>query len=287
MPRHNFVPASRPTQTGSVPIIITAALAIALLFAVLGSRAGIYASNRQSDTSLEFERTIPPEEIHLAETDWHGELVKLGIIATSSPEFEYSSSSDPLGRIGDILAEQAVREYISLKQGNSFTAESARAAGATIGQNVLPSPLIDQFSIKDVLTTGDTSLARTLSYRADMRDATAPLISDHESEFALFSAYVETRDPDLLDILTRAAQNYEKAAENMSRVEVPVDAAEIHLEAMNAVKKYGNTVERLVLFADKPLASLALLRTYNDVEREMLMAFDALAQYYVRKSESQ
>jgi len=46
-------------------------------------------------------------------------------------------------------------------------------------------------------------------------------------------------------------------------------------------------VERLVLFADKPLASLALLRTYNDVEREMLMAFDALAQYYVRKSESQ
>ena len=40
----------------------------------------------------------------------------------------------------------------------------------------------------------------------------------------------------------------------------------------------------LIRYADDPLATLATLRTYNEAEREMLYAFDALASYYVRKS---
>ena len=142
----------------------------------------------------------------------------------------------------------------------------------------------EHISLSDISIDADTSRERVLRYRADMREGTAPLISDAPPEIELFAEFLETGNREKLRALETAAARYEQAAENLGAIQVPEDAAQYHVRAVNALKDYGNTLQRLVLFSEQPLPALALLRTYNEAERELLFAFDVLAQYYVRKS---
>jgi hypothetical protein len=102
-----------------------------------------------------------------------------------------------------------------------------------------------------------------------------------EPEFSLYARYIATNDSTWLEGLSATAARYRTAESAALEVEVPMSAKEAHLRAVNALGKYTETLERLVRFANDPIASLALLRTYNEDEREFLLAFDALAKFYV------
>ncbi len=214
--------------------------------------------------------------------DWREELIALGIIATGTPET--ATSSDPVAYIGDILAEEILNGYGALKETDTYSVDAARSIGTSIGANIMPLPTSAHISAEELASDTDTSLARVLVYRADMRDATAPLIHDDPPEFVLFAEYVDSRNPEKLRALERAAVRYRTASENLRTVVVPEDALTLHVRAVNSLEDYANTLDRLVLFSAQPLSALALLRTYNEAERELLFAFDVLAQYYVRKS---
>jgi hypothetical protein len=54
------------------------------------------------------------------------------------------------------------------------------------------------------------------------------------------------------------------------------------LRVTNAIGGFAENLERMVRFAKDPLATMALLRTYNEREREFDLAFDALVKYYAR-----
>ena len=214
--------------------------------------------------------------------DWRQELIALGIIATTTPAT--ATSSDPVAYVGDILANEMLRGYAALKENDAYTVDAARSLGSSLGTNVLPVSTAEHISLSDISIDADTSRERVLRYRADMREGTAPLISDAPPEIELFAEFLETGNREKLRALETAAARYEQAAENLGAIQVPEDAAQYHVRAVNALKDYGNTLQRLVLFSEQPLPALALLRTYNEAERELLFAFDVLAQYYVRKS---
>ena len=267
---------------GQRPIIFTAALSIAGLLAAIGFQLG---AGRESDesNSVVFERPHETTTTRLTgERDWKTELIRLGIVAsTTAPADESATTTDPLFSIGDVIAQETVDGYLSLKKGGTYTKESANKLGNYIGTNIAPSPTNIPHTKIDITRDPDISEARVLHYRSDMREALAPLISDAPPEFETFAYYVETKNPARLDDLRAAAARYKAAEKNMLAVSVPENAVALHLRAMNALGAYANTLDRLVLFADSSLASLALLRTYNETEREMLYAFDALAEYYV------
>jgi len=214
--------------------------------------------------------------------DWRQELITLGIIATATPAT--ATSSDPVAYVGDILATEMLRGYAALKENDAYTVDAARSLGSSLGTNVLPVSTAEHISLADISVDADTSRERVLRYRADMREGTAPLISDSPPEIELFAEFLDTGNREKLRALEAAAARYEKAGANLEAIRVPADAAEYHVRAVNALRDYGNTLERLVLFSEQPLPALALLRTYNEAERELLFAFDVLAQYYVRKS---
>jgi hypothetical protein len=108
------------------------------------------------------------------------------------------------------------------------------------------------------------------------------LISDEEYELTLYGAFVQTGDVQWLDRLSNAAKRYREAEKNLVGLTVPEDAAPQHLQLANALGAYGETLDRMARFAKDPLASMALLTTYNEKERDVDLAFEKMVKYYAR-----
>jgi hypothetical protein len=239
----------------------------------------------QKDTPLAYERPATQEIIQRkaidSSRDWGSELASLGLIS-STPEGGAVATST--ATIGDVISQQLIEGYVSLKESGRFTPEKASQLGESIGESVRAPLQFVQHGEHEIKTDPNTSLERSLQYREDMRGALAGLIYDSLPEFEIFGLYIETKNPERLRELEDAALRYQEAEKATLAVIVPEDAKEIHVRAVNSLGAYADSLRQLIRYANEPLATLAVLRTYNDSEREMLYAFDALASFYVRKS---
>ncbi len=282
MRRYNSSVNAGPSST----IFATAGLAGAVLLAAIGWQLGGYRSQYVATTadSLQFERKADEKpRPSLDSSKWRDELAQLGIISTTTSEV-LATSSDPLATLGDSIAQEFLYGYMSLKQSGTFTPERAAELGKGIGVNIRAPSDFSMHSEAELTEDADVSKERVLVYRSDMRDALAVLINGEPPEFEIFARYVETNNPERLNELREAAERYRKAEQNSLKVVVPRDAAELHIRAVNALGSYATVINQLIRSADSPFTTLVVLRTYNEAEREMLYAFDALASYYVRKS---
>ena len=178
--------------------------------------------------------------------------------------------------------QSIISGYLSLKQYDAYTPERGEQLADTIAANLRAPETFVPHTADELLLDTDTSDARVVRYRSDMRMALAPLITDEEYELTLFAAYIETRDRSWLDRLDRAAERYHAAEKNVLALSIPKDAAPEHLRVANALGGFADTLERMTRFADDSFASAALLKTYNERDHEFDLAFDALVKYYAR-----
>lgn len=272
---------------GTSPILVTAALSVAALVAASGLRIGaMYAP-----TTIAAGPRVPVEmpqylEIEDADQngtpDWQDELAKSGVVINATSSLA-STSTDPLSFIGEDIAEALYGGYLSLKRYGEYTPSRGEQLAETIVQNIRAPQLFVAHSVDELTLSPDMTEKNVLEYRAHMREALAPMVTDDPPEFELFARYLETKDGSWLLAIADAAKRYRIVERNMLDVAVPQDAAPEHLRALNAVGSYADTLERLALFGTDALASIALIQSQNANEEEMLYAFDSLAQYYVRK----
>ena len=233
---------------------------------------------------MQFTRDTPQESLSSArEGNWREELALLGIIATSSEE-KVATSSDPLSSFGDMVAQEFLYGYASLKGSGAYSPEKGAALGSALGANVRAPSDYSLHSEEELTLDTDTSRTRVLEYRSDMRDALSSLVNGAPPEFETYALYIETKDPERLQELRDSQDRYLAAEADTLQVVVPQDAGELHIRAVNALGSYAHMLDQLIRYADSPFTSLVILRTYNEAEREMLYAFDALSSYYVRKS---
>lgn len=219
--------------------------------------------------------------------DWQDELTRSGIAlptVDASSTALAASSTDPLSEIGSVLAQSLIGGYLSLKEYDAYTPERGETLANTIADNFRAPATFVPHTADELLLDSDTSVARALRYRADMRVALEPLLTGEEYELTLFAGYIETKDTSWLDRLSAQATAYRETEENMLSLTIPHDASPEHLRLINATGVFAETLERMARFANDPLANMALLRTYNDAERDYDLAFDALVKYYARKT---
>lgn len=275
-----FPAASR----GQTPIVIAAGVALALLLVAGAWRLGDVVK-MEKNVPLSYER--PSTEEVLAKKpfesnrNWQSELASLGLIGTSTDGDTLATST--LG-VAEMISQDFLNNYFLLKESGRYTPELAANVGRSIGENIRAPSRFVVHGENELVKDTDTSAARSLEYRADMREALSVLITDAPPEFETFGLYIETKNPERLRELEAAAERYKKAERALLSITVPQDATSLHLRVVNALGSYADAISQLIRHADEPLDTLALLRTYNDAEREMLYAFDALASYYVRKS---
>ena len=123
-----------------------------------------------------------------------------------------------------------------------------------------------------------------LAYRADLQIALQPLLSNSEPELEIFGRNIESQDKNDLKRLGEVATNYREAAANMKEVTVPRDALTYHMAVVNSLIEFASTLEAMAKNADDSMATLALLRAYNDGEQAVLTSFDSLARYQRQKA---
>lgn len=276
---------SQSARRGSSPTLITAALSLAVLLAAIGMHLGGTFGKKVVMPILQpvsAPQYLAIEDIdHNGTPDWQDELAKSGVAlqSTTTPD---ATSTDPLSSLAENVARALYGGYLSLKQSGTYSPAKIDELGASIAAQIRAPEEFSPHIVSELSVEEDVSEARVLAYRSDLRTALSVLVTDDAPEFELFAHYIESKDPAWLQELAIVAVRYREAEEAMLEVEVPKDAIPEHLGALNALGSYAAMLDRMSRFSGDALSAVALLKTCNDAEERMLLAFDALAKYYVR-----
>lgn len=266
--KHSRVSASY--QRGFAPIIITAVLSVAVLFAAVGWEVRRVAHEKEAASS--FVATYTGET---ATED----SASLGLGSASS-----ATSTDLLSFIGPAVLDQLLGVYVNMQESGSYTPESAQKAAEDFAPAIKAPVEYLAYQTSDLKVDSDTSYTRMLTYRSALREALAPLLENTQPEYEIFGLYVQTGDTAYLSQLQQVAQNYHDAQTATASILVPRDAMPYHIGILNAMGKFGATVSSMGTHADDPFATVALLRSYNEAEADMLTSFNALTTYYKSKT---
>jgi hypothetical protein len=278
--------AQRKYARGASPILVSAALSIAALISVAGMRAGTFLQSPTVAIPEERELVQPRSYLAIDDADgngmpdWQDELARAGISFEEGTTT--ATSSDPLISFGESVASALYGGYLSLKQAGNYSPTQGDQLAQNIASQMRAPEVFVPHSVEELHLDERTSSERALAYRSDMREATAPLITNDPPELDLFAKYLLSKDPMWLAQLSSAALRYRETETNMLALSVPRDAAPEHLRALNSLGAYATTLERLSQFGTDALMSVALVKSLNEGEKEMLYAFDSLAKYYVR-----
>ncbi len=213
----------------------------------------------------------------IADATWQQEMMLLGLATSSDPGI--AGEEDPLALITPSVLAQIVGEYNGLQMTGEFNAATAEAAAARIAPNVYANVTYKRYALGDIKTDPDASHARMLAYRADLQTALQPLLNNQRAEYEIYGSYLATGDIGHLRTLEGVAKNYSDAASAAAKLTVPADIALTHVTLLNALAQFSATLDDMVAYAEDPIASMALLRTYNDAEYAVVSTFDKLAQY--------
>lgn len=269
---------------GTSPILVTAALSIAGLVIAIGVYLGTTTTPQVAIDPASLDPVEPRNYVAIKDRDgdgtpdWQEELLASGVAVATTTEVE---DSDPLSDMADSVAGALYGGYISLKQRGTYTPAQADELGLAVASNIRAAVIESPLTIHDITTRANSPEA-TLAYRAELRTALAPMLTDEPPELEYYAEYISSKDAAWLTKLEDAAKRYRTARANMQAVAAPEDAVPEHLRALNALGAYAETLERLSRLGADTFAAIALLKTMNETEAEMLTAFDALAQYYVR-----
>lgn len=260
---------------GFTPMFIAAAVSVAALLAVIGwqidrSTQGINATASEPPTTA---RT-PVSPI-------------VGATPASSPyaliSANEAASSDTFSQLGTAVLDRLINAYTGLQSAGIFSTSTAQAAAHDTLPLLTTKVTYDVYTSDEIKTDRDTSYARMLTYRSDLRASLAPLLKSTTPEYEIFGNYLKTNDTAYLTALGDVAQNYRDAIAATAKVVVPADAVPYHVAILNAMQEFAAMLDALKANADDPFTSVALLRTYDQAESDMVTSFNALTTYYKSK----
>ncbi len=195
-----------------------------------------------------------------------------------------ASSNEKESTLGVAILDGIVSKYVALQDQGLYTQEVGESVAKKMAETLKPRVEYHTYTPSDVTTDSDTSYDRMLQYRDDLRVSLAPLLKNTRPEFEIFAYYIDTKDEMYLTRLKEAAKYYRDAAGATARVVTPTDAVNQHVAILNAMEQFAATLDALVAHAADPFASVALLRTYNQAEADVLLSFKALTVYYKQKN---
>ena len=257
---------------GFSPIFITAALSVLLLLSVAGWE--IARSVTAQNTNAPLATPVSGQPFSASA------FPSYSAASTSS-----STSTDPLSSIGPTVMNELENAYVQLQAAGEYSSSTAAQAGSSLAPYISADVQYPAFTPSDIKTDPDTSYARMLQYRSDLRISLAPLLKNTTPEFTIFAEYVQTGNASYLQQLRSAAADYQAAASSTARLVVPADALQEHVGILNAMEEFAATLEALATHADDPFASAALLQTYDNSENDVRTSFNALIAYEKEKQQ--
>lgn len=271
---------------GYSPILVSAALSVAVLISAVGMQLGtLFASHAPSApidrAPIEAPRFVPIDDSDNNGTpDWQDELLRAGVALATSSSFA-ASTTDPLSLVAANVAQSLYSGYVLLKQHGQYTPERGEQLAQSVASSIKAPVEYTPYTV-DALTIDTSNSKDVLDYRADMRIALEPLITDELPEIEYLARYMTTKDRSWIEKLKSAALRYHTAEINVRAVPIPKEAAPEHLRVLNSLGTYAHVLDQASSPFDDAFAYTALVKSLNDAEQELFNAFNSLAQYYVR-----
>ncbi|MDO8522539.1 MAG: hypothetical protein Q7S08_04655 [bacterium] len=257
------------------PIVVTAAFAIIVFLAALGWQATRSVETVNSG-AFSAPGTVYAVQNKNAYQSAGVDALGVGSDVTSLGPNDFSNTQyDVFG--------QLLGTYVALKTSGAYTEEKGTSVANSIAEATVAPVIYTALTSSDIKTDPNVSYSRMLAYRSDLQVALAPLLLNSESELGIFNDYVQTRDKHNLVILGEVAGRYHKTVSSLTALTVPQDALDYHLGITNSLLAFATTLDALIKNADDPMATLALLRTYNTAEENVYTSFNALVSYEKRK----
>lgn len=283
---------SRLNQDGFAPIAITAGISVLALLIVLiwqitqsfnaKNETMHFVAERSPNANI--SRTGSTEGVGTVDAPY-GNIASAAAAASSDLPPASAAQADPndFSQTGNKVAAQLAATYSQMQQSGSYTPAQGERVADSIASSLYANVSYTPYTENDLKTDSDTSYKRMLAYRSDMRTALQPLMVNTEMELEIFGRYIESHDKKNLARLGEIAERYEKSAANMASVTIPADAISYHLSVANSLLQFAATLDAMVKNANDPMATLALLRTYNGAEQNVLTSFNSLAMYQKQK----
>jgi hypothetical protein len=266
----------RSHESGFSGIEVTAALAILILVGSIFWQT--YAKKQTQDEQLRYSaEQLPPDTQAQQDAVLRDSLADMSRSGTGAAS---ASTSPVTGAVIDTL----LGTYATLKNEGTFTDASAAALGKSVAPMVRIPLTYPKVTVKDILPSADVSEKAGIAYQQALHGALSPLRENTIPEFEFLARYLETKDPSYLTQMRNVALLYRDAASNTARLIVPSDVVSYHVAIINSLEEFSATLNALATYADDPIGSVSLLRSYNIAEQDVLSTFNALRAYYANKT---
>lgn len=164
--------------------------------------------------------------------------------------------------------------YVAMKEAGTLDASAINNFSSALGQKIVNPDLIDQYSLKDLKTNTDNTVASKTKY--------------YQSVKKLFDKYKGQGIGDELNIvdnqitssantknqdkLTPIAKAYQDFASDVLKVSVPSDLQNEHLKIINSANNTGISVLGMVKIINDPIVGLSGLSQYQKYSGDLISA---------------
>lgn len=183
----------------------------------------------------------------------------------------------------DTFARNFFTQYANLQQsGVKVTADNAsQIAGDYLKATELPAIVAKQYSESDLYLT-DSDQAKLRNYR----DAITAVFAKYwpngnPNELNILQQSFNNNDPKALTKLTLVIKSYQNVLDNSLSLAVPKLAASLHLNVVNTLSAYIQTLKMIEIAYSDPLAGLVGLNSYQNNQTNVLVSVANLRIYFI------
>lgn len=188
-----------------------------------------------------------------------GETVGLDEIGIENESFANDTETD-------ILSKKLFAEYINLKQSGNFNEESVTATvNNLVADEIQNKKFVQYYFPKDIKTfpSGNKSLLKSygnsfasIRNKYEKQYLDNPLVKEGE--------VANLVDPKFQEGLIRFSDAYKKMAVELSKLSVPKDLSEMHMEILNAYMASSDGLKELSMISSDPV--MAMIGTQRHIE---------------------
>ncbi|MEK7628515.1 MAG: hypothetical protein AAB421_03800 [Patescibacteria group bacterium] len=196
-----------------------------------------------------------------------------------------SSTEDEPETLTDTIGRRLIEQYVYLKHDGIYTNSQGDRIATDLSRYFRTRTEFTPYTADALTITKNSSADAIEKHRKRMQVALESFLDLGEPEFVLYGRYIEDKNTTALEELAKRAGIYQRVASAVMAVPVPQEMASVHLEVANSLAFFGTVLEVMVLKAEDPIASIALLKTYTEAEHYVHATFAGLNTFYNRKRE--
>ena len=239
-----------------------------------------YTLDSDNDGVYDWEEVLLGTDPENPDTDGDG-ISDGEEVAAARADYEENRTASTT--LTDNLIQEIFGSYIQTKNSDTYDADAFDFIIAQATNSSFESQLSAQYTYDDISTDTDISDARTYEYEKAFQKAIVFVAQIGEYELTTYGRALETKSPEEFSKLSSAANVYQSITEDLLSITVPVDAAQSHLDLINAFSTFSKVLTTMGNSSDDTMLAFVIMRDFIDAEDAIKTAYSQINIYFILK----